>query len=172
MPPCGGLLLSFKWLSARPSVHTGLMGEASILMGKLCVPLFCGNICIIYQANVPTFSFCHFLRRNGDLQDKGSWVADTPSSFFISALRCTNSDLWLCKVCEGCLDFNFITGCDECYTALSLWSNCCMLENAPVFYLLCLMLFITECLDFCIYLPHHFHWNCSVKFLFSFFPVL
>jgi len=100
------------------------------------------------------------------------WVADTLSSFFISAPRCTDSDLWLCKACEGYLDFDFITGCDEYYTALSLWSNCCKLENAPVFYLLCLMLFITKCLDSCIYLPYHFHWNCSVRFLFGFFPVL
>jgi len=93
------------------------VGEACILMGKLCIPLFCGNICVIYQANVPAFSFCHFLIMNGDIQDKGS---DTPSSLFICSLRCTDSDLWLCKACEGCLDFNFITGCDECYTALSL----------------------------------------------------
>lgn len=103
---------------------------------------------------------------------QGVWLADTPSSFFISALRCTDSDLWLCKACEGCLDFIFITGCDECYTALSLWSNCCMLKSAPVFYPLCLMLFIIVYLDSCIYLPLHFHWNCSVRFLFSFFPVL
>lgn len=100
------------------------------------------------------------------------WVADTLSSFFKSAQKCTDSDFCLCKSCDRCLDFNFITSCDECYTVLSLWSNCCMLENAPMLYLLCLMLFITKCLDTCVYLPHHFFWNCAVKFVFNFFPVL
>jgi hypothetical protein len=114
---------------------------------------------------------CHCLWMNGDLQDRGAeWV--TPSSFFKSVLRCTDSDLWLCKACDGCLDFNFITGCDECYTALSLWSNGCMLENAPVLGLPCLMLFITKCLDSCVYLPHHLCWNYIVRFLFRFFSVL
>jgi hypothetical protein len=49
--------LSFKCLCARPSVQTGLVGEASILVGKLCCSLFCENICIIYQVNVPAPSF-------------------------------------------------------------------------------------------------------------------
>jgi len=84
MPPYGGLLLSFKWLSARPSLQTGLVGEACILMGKLCVPLFCGNICIIYQANVRTFSFCHFWRTNGDLVDRGSdWLTHRHHSSYL-----------------------------------------------------------------------------------------